>query len=396
LIRLALAIGLGMAGFHAWIATIPVAMHTAGRPDGEIGTVVGSAAVFNLVASLGVGGLLDRYGGRALYLVGCSLLVAAAIPIGLGVVNASSPFGVWIAIRLLQGVGLAAVFPAVQSLVPDRVPARSVATGLASVGIAGNLSLALAPPISLVLLEHIGLAAVGVAVVIVVGAGAVQLWFDRHPRRIVEPAESRLRGLARAFRPAWRPEWAAPLACTFLFVAHWGVVTGYLAQRAEPVGADVGLFFTGDAIGLLAFRIPAGWAADRVRALPLVLGGIAITCAALCLLLLPPTTLILVISGIGTGAGAALFLPVLMVELSRRSDSSDRGSAFGLYSVAFGAAIAIGSLGPAPVISTVGFEAAMIAGILACAGSALLALVDPLLRRHPRDWLVAGVGDGSR
>ena len=42
MIRLAFAQGFAQVGFHAWIATLPVAMAAAGRPDGEIGAVVGA------------------------------------------------------------------------------------------------------------------------------------------------------------------------------------------------------------------------------------------------------------------------------------------------------------------------------------------------------------------
>ena len=52
MIRLAFAQGFAQVGFHAWIATLPVAMAMAGRPDGEIGAVVGAAAIFNLLAAL--------------------------------------------------------------------------------------------------------------------------------------------------------------------------------------------------------------------------------------------------------------------------------------------------------------------------------------------------------
>lgn len=43
--------GLSQSGFHAFIASMPLAMAAVGRPDGEIGAIMGSAAVFNLVAA---------------------------------------------------------------------------------------------------------------------------------------------------------------------------------------------------------------------------------------------------------------------------------------------------------------------------------------------------------
>ncbi len=171
-------------------------------------------------------------------------------------------------------------------------------------------------------------------------------------------------------------------------MAHWGVVTGYLPQRAQAAGADIGLFFTGDALALLAVRVPAGWLAGKIGVLPLVLVGVVVACASLSLLLLPPTTLLLVLSGVGTGAGGALCLPTMMIELSHRSDATNRGSAFGLYSVAFGSGIAVGSIGVAPFYSVIGFEVSLAIGIAACAVSALIALFDRAMR-HPPESLPA-------
>jgi DHA1 family multidrug resistance protein-like MFS transporter len=394
-IRLAIALAFGQTGFHAWIATIPVALHSVGRPDGEIGAIVGAAAVFNIFGSLAVGGLLDRFGGRTVYFAGCGAMALAAAPIALGIVDAHSSFAMWLPVRLLQGVGLAAVLPAIQILVPDRVTPARMPTAMAGVGVAANVSLALTPPLSLLLLEGSGLAAVGVAVCLSAASGVALLATESRQKFTLKPAASDpVTRPSRGFRPAWRPEWAVPLSCVFLFVAHWGVVVGYLAQRSEAAGAEIGLFFTGDALALLAVRVPAGWLAGRIPALPLLLAGTVITAASLALLLLPPTTPLLVLSGIGTGAGGALVFPVLLIELTRRSDSRDRGSAFGLYYVAFGSGIAIGSLGIAPVFDRVGFEPAMAMGILACLASGVVALFDAGLRRDPAEF-VASAGSLS-
>jgi MFS family permease len=260
---------------------------------------------------------------------------------------------------------------------PARLP---VALGF--VGVAANLSLAIVPPASLVILEQGSLELVGWATAALVALGLLLLV-------PIADAERHQREQARAerphrFRPAWRPSWASPLAISFLFIAHWGVVTGYLPQRAEAAGADIGLFFTGDALALLAVRVPAGWLAGRIGVGPLVVAGVLLTSASLSLLLLPPTTALLILAGIGTGAGGAMTLPTLMIELTHRSSAVDRGSAFGLYSVAFGAGIAIGSIGIAPFYAALGFEAALLIGIGACLTAGVLAVVDREMRHPPR------------
>lgn len=375
--RLAFAQGFAQVGFHAWIATLPVAMAAAGRPDGEIGAVVGAAAIFNLLAALLSGGLVDRFGGRVVYLLGSACYLGAAAPIALGFVDGGSPFGVLILVRFLQGCGLAAVMPSVMTLLPGTVSRSRLPTAVGVVGIAGNISLALTPAVALLVMDLAGFAAVGMVVCVVLTVGALLIWPVTDPQRAGRPVSSRL------FRPAWRPSWARPLLMTVLIIVNWGVITGYLPVRAELAGVDVGLFFTCDALALMALRIPSGWLAGRIGPLPLLLAGTLITAASISLLLLPVSTLVLVASGLGTGAGSALVFPVLNLEINERSDPSDRGSAFGLYSVAFGMGVAIGSIGIAPIYGLIGWEVAMLGGVLAAVAAGVVALLDPLMRHPP-------------
>jgi len=116
----------------------------------------------------------------------------------------------------------------------------------------------------------------------------------------------------------------------------------------------------------------------------LVLGGLAATAVAIGLLVLPPTTPILVVAGALTGGGAGLALTPLLVEISRRSTDADRGSAFALVSAALASALVLGSIGAAPIIATAGFEAIILATIAGLVLAAFVALADPLLARNAR------------
>ena len=137
---------------------------------------------------------------------------------------------------------------------------------------------------------------------------------------------------------------------TVLIIVNWGVITGYLPQRAEAAGADVGLFFTMDALALIALRIPSGWLAGRIGPLPMLLAGtlhhgrVDLRC---CCCRRPRPGAHRQRPGHGRRVSALVF-PVLNLEINERSEPANRGSAFGLYSVAFGAGVAIGSLGLAP------------------------------------------------
>jgi predicted MFS family arabinose efflux permease len=280
------------------------------------------------------------------------------------------------------------VLPSALWLVPRLIAPARRGFGLSFVGSAHNLTLVLLPPLSLIVLEATSLDGVAIFAGVLVVAGLAL--FAIRPLPFRDDADDEAQGhhepARRVLGFAIRPSWMPLLAVILLYVAHWGLITAYLPQRAEAAGADIGLFFVADGVAVLALRIPTGWLADRVRPIVLVLAGIGITAIALALLLLPITTAILVVAGVATGGGAGLILTTILLELTRRSSDADRGSAFALFSAALAAALVVGSIGAAPIIGAAGFSTALVATLVALGASALVAIADRgLVHRRAHD-----------
>jgi len=389
-IRLAVALFAVQAGFHGFTAALPVALARAGVPDPQIGLIVGTAALVQVPAAFVAGIVLDRLGairvftvGGLAYLGGCAILLLPGVEPG----GPDLPF---VVARLFQGIGIAGTLPAALSLVPRLVEPGRQGFGLAFVSSAHNLTLVALPPVSLAILGVTSLHGVAAAVAGMVVAGIVVLRIvplrlrpagdgdgGRAAGAIARPAAARRFGFA--FRPAWAPL----IAIILLYVAHWGVIVAYLPQRAEAAGADIGLFFAADGIAILAARVPTGWLADRTRPIVLVAGGLVVTALAVGLLALPPSTPLLVVAGLLSGGGAGLVMTPILVELSRRSDDADRGSAFSLFSAALAGALSIGSIGGAPIVGAYGFEAALLATLAGLAVAAIVTAADRGLHHRP-------------
>jgi MFS family permease len=377
-LRLSLALFLIQAGFHGFTAAIPLALSRAGRPDSEIGVLVGVASLIQIPAALVGGALIDRYGGikllaagGACYLVSCALLL---LP---GLDPSGSDLVIGLA-RGLQGAGFGLCVPAALSVVPRIVPLARRGLALATANMSNNLSYVLLPVISIIVLDGYGLDGVTLMVVAMVVI-ALGLTFAR-PMREVETAASGLAEASRRFGFAFRRSWLTPLAITVLFIVHWGVITAYMPQRAEQAGANIGLFFAADGLFVLLARIPAGWLADRTRPMWPILGGIAMTFIGVLLLLPTPTTQILIVSGALTGIGAALIVQPILLALTSRSTDADRGSAFALFSASFAAAVVLGAIGTAPLIEPLGFETVLLVALGALFVAAVLAVADRGLR----------------
>jgi MFS family permease len=388
--RLAVALFAVQAGFHGFTASLPVALARAGVPDPQIGLIVGTAALVQIPAAFMAGVMVDRVGGvRAFVLGGLAYLIGCCILLLPGV-EAGGPALPFVVARIFQGMGIAATLPAALSLVPRLVDSTRRGFGIAFVGSAHNLTLVVIPPLSLAVLAVSSLHGVAAMTVAFVVAGLVLVLFRPLPFRPTGEGDSGQMGLAgpagiarRRFGFAFRRAWARPIAIDLLYIAHWGVIVAFLPQRAEAAGANIGLFFVADGIAILASRVPSGWLADRISPIILILAGLLATGVAVLLLAQPPTTPLLIASGLLTGAGGGLVITPLIVELSRRSLDADRGSAFALFSAANAVALAIGSIGGAVILGTLGFEVAMLATLAGTIAAALLAVTDVGLRQRP-------------
>lgn len=380
ILRLATALFLVQAGFHGFTAALPLALARAGTPEAQIGLIVGSAALVQIPAAIIGGRLVDRFGGIRLfrvgalgYLAGTLLLLASGI---------EGPLALLVLSRALQGIGGAMTLPSALSLVPRLIDRAREGLGLSIVGSAHSLTMVVLPPLAIVILDATSLDGVAVTIAILVAAGLALSW-----RLPLLPAttDRALEAPSRRFGITFRRAWTVPLLIIITYVTHWGTVTAYLPVRAAGSGADIGLYFAADALAIFLMRVPTGWLSDRVQTRTLAAIGILGTAAALAMLLLPLTTPLLVVSGLIGGAAGAVIISPMLLELSRRSTNADRGSAFALFSASLATAIALGSIGGAPIVTTLGFSAALAVGIGLMGVALALALADRSMRVVPRD-----------
>ena len=392
--RLAISLFAVQAGFHGFTGSLPVALARAGVPDPEIGIIVGTAAIVQLPAAFLAGVIIDRVGGLRVftfggiaYLIGCGILLLPGVEPG----GPSLPFFL---ARICQGIGVASVFPAALSLAPRIVPRARRGFGLAFVGAAHNLTLVVMPAVALSVLGLSSLHGVAAVVSAIVIGGLVLVRirpfvFRDEAARPGEASEGPTSVAHRRYGFAFRRSLVALIAITVLFVSQWGFLIAYLPQRAEAAGAEIGLFFVANGLFIMGARVPTGWLADRTRAICLILAGVASTSVAVTLLLLTPTTPILILAGVLEGGGAGLVMTPVLVELSRRSGDADRGSAFSLFSAGLAVALMLGSIGGAPLIGAFGFEPVILVGLAGLAGAAGIAVTDKRL------WLRPRAGSGS-
>ena len=346
--------------FYLFGAALPLYLRAnLGYSLSAVGVMVGLGSVVQVVAALAAGPFLDRRGARLGLRLGAACYLAASL-----IFLISTWLPALVGARVLQGIGIALVLPAVLSVVPGLVATNLRGTALGIVGAFNNVALAAGPPLGLLLLRWTPKALFVGA--FLVGALAMGLtWSLRIGLRSTEPG-----GLLH-YRKSWTPLYGI----TFLCVVYWGVVTAFLPiEVPSHQVANVGWFFTADALAVMATRIPTGYLADRFGPRWLLIIGALLTAVAIVLLLIPPSFVSLVLAGIATGVSAALMFPPILLELAKRSDERDRGTAMALYNTSFAAAVGTGSLGASVVVPRFGFDTSLIISIVSTLAAAPLAL----------------------
>src|SRR5690349_12533857 len=142
-------------------------------PDATVGLIVGVASVVQVPAAFFAGGLIDRFGGPRMLLLGaCSYLVGALIlTLPMAAPGAAGAVPFFVIARVFQGIGVSTSTPAAFAIVPGLVDRSRVGVGLAQAGAAQNLTMALLPPLSLFILDFTGLGGVAALIAVVVAFG---------------------------------------------------------------------------------------------------------------------------------------------------------------------------------------------------------------------------------
>ena len=356
--RLGAAFFFAQAAFNIYGASLPLYFAGLGFDPTPIGLLIGVTGVAELVGALAVGPSIDRFGARTLLLAGTGCYVLASLGF-----TAFTTVPALVLLRLLQGFGLAAVVPGTYSFVPHLVKVRAQTVAFASLGAAGNVAMAICPPLGLTLLQGTGpqslfLASAAAAAVAGLAAASVPA---------AEPSR-------RPFGLTFQTAWLMPLVVAVLAVVQWGVIQAFVPIEASAAGSNPALLFSADAIAVLASRIPAGWIADRYGPFRLALVGVVGMTLSPILLLLPLNDGVLTLAGVLNGSGAGLTLPPMLAQLSRRSDDATRGTALAYFSVAFAVGIIFGASGGGLLYPVLGFHGLLTLGALLC-GFGVLALL---------------------
>ena len=342
------------------VSAMPVYIKYNGLDIRWIGLIGTAYLVVEGVLKSPFGVLGDRIGRKPLILIGpiMSTFTAIATPF------VHSPYGL-VGLRVLDGIGAAALWPSAFSLIGDYVPEKKRASAMSLFNLAYILGIALGPAIggnindwtyyhfhhilhmhlaqskdaSFYVASLLFLTTTFVAM-LVIPNGRV-----KHP--VAEGAPSGEAGFN--FRDFLAMLGRMPMTLLMTFVTFLGIglimlyVKVFAMERFHMSESTFGNYLMIPALFIAVVSVPLGTLGDRIGKARAVRIGIGVCVAAFWLLLAVPTEWNMVLMGSLIGAGFVLAFPAWMALVSSVCDPKQRGAVVGAVGTAQGLGAIVGA-----------------------------------------------------
>jgi MFS family permease len=389
--RIVLILGLAQLGFATILPLLPLYLtERLGASVKLVGLVLATFALIETFFKTAWGGFTDRWGRKPIIIAG--LLLSAIAPIAMAVLRAPALF---VPLRLVDGMGSAALWPAAAAATADATTADRRATGMAMLNMAFLGGLALGPSLGLFVAGFAGDVRAGFylasGLLVLAAVAAVALFpADLHVRETSRPGS-----LVRIARPTYLGAFiegfrASPVLFylyVIAFVQMFGVgllvpiAAIYAKQIVGLTEQAIGVLFLAVTVSVALLTVPAGRLADRVGRARIVVAGMAIGAAGMWLIPFSRHLGWLTGAGVLLGASYALVMPAWLALVTDLAPQRRLGLALGASETVQGLGLVLGPLLGGLLWDALGPQAPFIASAAALTFGALLAAA-ALRERH--------------
>lgn len=323
---------------HILLSTMPVYIVQMGGDTKDVGIVMG---IFTIAATLmrPIGGrILDSYDRKKILLAGLALTALVAV-----IYHAATAIIFLIFIRLIHGISFSITTTATGTLASDLLPRARLGEGMGYFGLTTSLSMAVAPLIGLWLAEAAGFTALfNASIIAAVIAFVVSIIPEYEQSKLSHAAMDKVEAGWSSF---FEKKALKVSLIMFLLATVWGAVISFVALYAQEKGiANVGLFFTANALTMLFSRPFAGRWLDKNGAYKIILAGIVFIGVSTFTIAFSESLTGLLLAGAAYGLGFGFCLPSLQALAVRDVSPFRRGAATGTFFSALDLGIGLGTI----------------------------------------------------
>lgn len=323
--------------FNMLNPSLPIYFQDIGISETMTGVCISIFTVGSIIVRPIAGGVLDRWGRRAVFFVSMLILIVMTFAYSL-----SSAVLAILLLRLVHGFDWGFASTATSTMATDIIPRQKVGTGMGIFGLSMSLALAFAPALAIELMDKTGFnGMIHVSTAFVAVATVLGLCYPFHRANHSPAVKNASSGKSELFeKTAVLP--SIIMGCITLTMS---AISTYVPLYALSMGMDnVGFFFTVYALGLIVVRAFIGIVVDRFGIVAATIPSFVSMLAAMLLLAFAQNLTMLLISGFlyGAGYGGA---QTTMQSLAVMNAPQERfGAANGTFFIGFDLGIGFGAL----------------------------------------------------
>ena len=348
ILALVITIGVNLA-CNLLLSTISIYAKQITSTDAYAGVMTGAFTLAALFIRIVAGKMLDKIGRRKVLMFGVGITVLSTVAYLL-----TNNIYIIIFLRVMQGVGFGISSTAIATIVTDVTPESRMLEGIGYSGVGITITTAIGPSIALALVgENYDKFNVLFIVTAAVALFTILLSFKLSYKEVVSKKEEGTCdgegiSISKIIIPSIVLFIAAVAESTILaFAALYGIELGF---------SNIGLFFTINAMGILASRLFINQIVNKLGTNVVVSSGVLIFAASIFGIAVTKTYRMLIIMGFLCGVMVGSLLPIVNLLILDSASKSSRGMANAIYYALIDGGYGIGSIMWGQVVVACGYR----------------------------------------
>ena len=348
ILALVITIGVNLA-CNLLLSTISIYAKQITSTDAYAGVMTGAFTLAALFIRIVAGKMLDKIGRRKVLMFGVGITVLSTVAYLL-----TNNIYIIIFLRVMQGVGFGISSTAIATIVTDITPESRMLEGIGYSGVGITITTAIGPSIALALVgENYDKFNVLFIVTAAVALFTILLSFKLSYKEVVSKKEEGTCdgegiSISKIIIPSIVLFIAAVAESTILaFAALYGIELGF---------SNIGLFFTINAMGILASRLFINQIVNKLGTNVVVSSGVLIFADSIFGIAVTKTYIMLIIMGFLCGVMVGSLLPIVNLLILDSASKSSRGMANAIYYALIDGGYGIGSIMWGQVVVACGYR----------------------------------------
>ena len=348
ILALVITIGVNLA-CNLLLSTISIYAKQITSTDAYAGVMTGAFTLAALFIRIVAGKMLDKIGRRKVLMFGVGITVLSTVAYLL-----TNNIYIIIFLRVMQRVGFGISSTAIATIVTDVTPESRMLEGIGYSGVGITITTAIGPSIALALVgENYDKFNVLFIVTAAVALFTILLSFKLSYKEVVSKKEEGTCdgegiSISKIIIPSIVLFIAAVAESTILaFAALYGIELGF---------SNIGLFFTINAMGILASRLFINQIVNKLGTNVVVSSGVLIFAASIFGIAVTKTYIMLIIMGFLCGVMVGSLLPIVNLLILDSASKSSRGMANAIYYALIDGGYGIGSIMWGQVVVACGYR----------------------------------------